>query len=1225
MLKDIVERPSQAPSSSSSLPNPPQPPAPGSTGFPVAQHRSARPSAFARARKQQQARQDGQRALGEGRAVDVVPTLQVTKSESRPTRVVRSEVDEVRDAVDKENKARVEEMTEEEREQEVEELKERFGQGIVGLMRKRKEARERKSFTAESNSIASGSSTPRIPIPLEEHMGDAQKVLQQVSEENERKVQAMGGQEREHEIQELEERFGPKVMEALRRRAQVKAAKGKDRESSQIREEVPPPPTVDQNSSPGVRSPEEPPLPEVEQSRRELPTTASDTSKLQWIQTLAKASHDTSTRFDLSGIVLSESAKSNLPTHLGLHHHGSSPDLAGYTLEDILYLCRSTVSSQRITMMGVLAKIVSRLSDQPNAAKYTDEVVKECGDLGVIQQAIELGVEVLAGLARGVGVIHAGVNLLYHALQGPSWSWMNDDNAVTCAFVPDSHNPSPERPAGLASIPFEDVLPRLIELLSIEDGLSPDTTQQLILILRRATFKSQQVCETICPIVPIISRQHVVQRPWPLKDVRRPSVDAIRLLRDITASSRACAEDLLSQGVYETTLKFVITATWSEDEVDVDTLRHGQALALVVLQTYQILGRYGLSSSVITSSSEVWRRLGAWVQDRCSSTNVSEAEQCLVEAYFQILSIWTTCAIDPHRTTPEHDITWAQVSALSWTDEAISAVQALSTQAQRSREIASALGLLVAWSKGAQVNGVRSGEEEKTAVLSGLESFDLNSLTGSEREPEMRIHGALVQLHALLSPIGELLNAHLIAQIRQSLDDDSEVDTTRSAIYLRYHLLLIDTSTEAKSNPQWLSNAMTILESFQIGDEPLALDLVDHILKADWTSTSFGTVPSLSHPDGLQVIRPLLQYTILPDVENVIAPHEPSHLYLKATKTLRPPAPPSDDEKPAIVGLPLQTDWIFSPLNELLRSGTSLALSQVPPDWTASETEIVQATLALAQLVYVKAEGLDRSRILFNLMKVFMLEHGQQSAISTSEAEVFRDPVVAQSMSKLMSKLVTHSSSSLASAACLETVSLPFLGAGIPFFQFYTDFIALYEAISFSDTLFAQCLIPPLAMSYPADYRKLLWNDHSTALRGMRLSLDQIPVETAGIESYFQPLETNTEILNGYARAITRGWVTEQNHGFLSKVAVHHLAGLFWRSQADAAAEEEEEEKEESTRVGLMVMILANGSDGLIKRILEWDLNSIDRIQVDGEEKTRRKEFVRKLTGERGKKRVENI
>ncbi|KAG2063555.1 hypothetical protein BDR04DRAFT_1163558 [Suillus decipiens] len=59
----------------------------------------------------------------------------------------------------------------------------------------------------------------------------------------------------------------------------------------------------------------------------------------------------------------------------------------------------------------------------------------------------------------------------------------------------------------------------------------------------------------------------------------------------------------------------------------------------------------------------------------------------------------------------------------------------------------------------------------------------------------------------------------------------------------------------------------------------------------------------------------------------------------------------------------------------------------------------------------------------------------------------------------------------------LEQASLPLLGSGTPFYQFYTDFLALYDAISFSHPIFASLLLPPLALTYPIDYHRILWAD----------------------------------------------------------------------------------------------------------------------------------------------------
>jgi hypothetical protein len=43
---------------------------------------------------------------------------------------------------------------------------------------------------------------------------------------------------------------------------------------------------------------------------------------------------------------LTEEELINIPTSEGLHHHGDNPDLAGYTLDEIIHLLHSTVVGQ---------------------------------------------------------------------------------------------------------------------------------------------------------------------------------------------------------------------------------------------------------------------------------------------------------------------------------------------------------------------------------------------------------------------------------------------------------------------------------------------------------------------------------------------------------------------------------------------------------------------------------------------------------------------------------------------------------------------------------------------------------------------------------------------------------------------------------------------------------------------------------------------------------------
>ncbi|WVR08867.1 hypothetical protein IAU60_005926 [Kwoniella sp. DSM 27419] len=1248
MLKDIVERPSKPPTA----PSAPQPPTPGGSGFPAAMHRSQRPSAFARARQQQQAKQDGKRVLGQGKAVDIVPSLTASSDVAQRAGGLPSgsEGDQVRQSVAAGNIQRVEGMSQLEREEEVAELQQRFDGGVLEALKKRAVGRIDRTPEegVSSEVVESGPSQPRTTglQSVDQALSDPQRIIQDVSEENRKRVEAMSGMEREEEVEELQERFGARIMEALRKRAEKRVA-GSDKRSEETRK-----PTAQVSAphpnqpTPQVRSTADDPS--LSDLKAYFPSVPSEPSKLAWLQPIPTSvpSSSSATRFDLSGNVLSATAQADLPSHLGLHHHGSSPDLAGYTMHDVLYLCRSTVPSQRIAMMTVLTRIVSKLRRD----SLPEETAKECEQTEVLKRAVEMGVDVLAGLTRGIGVIEAGVELLYEAIglseddQQAILRAASDQHTMPRRFTPDSE----DEKAGVSSIPFEDVLPRMTELLSIDDGLSPQTIQQLLLILRRATFVSKELCETICPILPAIIQHHVVQRSWPPKSDkgRYPSVEALRLLTSITTSSRACAEELLSQGVYESTLRFIVTATWESKDAEHDYyVYHGQQLALQVLRVYAALGRYGLAASTVTSSSQIWRMLGTWVNGSVRRTITSAMERHLVVAYFECLSIWTTCAIDPHRTTPEHSLTWAQVTAMRWEEDVIGFVVSLELDVTRRGEICAALGMLGSWLRGVRVNGVRGGEEEKAAVLDRLKGARLGEAIGSVADHDRRSDGELVcaevlQVHDLLSPAGDLLDPASLQTCRSALRSSNATMLNRRATLTGlYHSLQIDMRSSAITT--WLPTAFDLFTHFDIGDEPLALDLLDSILRAELT----GVIPKLDalpHPDKLELLRPLLQHTILPDVESTVGPLRPSHLYLKATSTLRPPAPRSSDEKAQGAGLPLQPDWTFSPLNELLRSGTSVALAQVPPDWQASEVQIVLATLLLSSMRYRHAPlgPQERSHLLLNLMKVHMLEHGQTTSNAADEVEVFRDPAVREVMRELMalttssaglSESVTDASpsdtveaGSASHAAPLERVSIPFLGSGVPFYQFYLDFVALYEAISFSDPLFSQLLITPLSMAYPPDYRRAVWNDRSSVLRGIRLSLDQLPLETVSApRAYFDPLEDDPEVLSAYARALTNGWVDPARNPFLYSVASHHIAGLLWNGQ---------DENRQSLRVGLLVSVLSTGSDALLRALLYWNADRLGSpatgdisANLDIEEVTRRKALVSKLAGPRGAERVEAI
>jgi len=901
-------------------------------------------------------------------------------------------------------------------------------------------------------------------------------------------------------------------------------------------------------------------LSQMDLKARYFPDLPSEPEKMAWFQTPTPTSDDNSPRFDLSGHELSKSDSADLPSNIGLHHHGASPDLAGYTIDEIIHLCQSTVPSQRITMMGVLARIVATYTN----GQSSEAVKGIMTERRVCEQAVNLAVGAILLMSKNAGVFRAGIDLFYESLGGSQWMYM-DKYSITSFKPTETH-------IDLSAVSWEDIVPTFGEMLDT-DSLSPRTTTQMIRILRRLAVFTEEHCELVTPLLPVMVRRHVLLRPWPSTETSTPpSTEVLALLRDLIHSSRRCAGALVDQNIVEPLLKFPLTLTWDDTPL-------GQDLTQLSLEIIASLARYGLATSIAKSGAEPLDRLRQYLTTH---------ESGIKTAYFDLIRNWIVCSTDPHKTTPEHDLTWAQVAAMSWVEDGMGMLGAIAEKKDWV-QLTSGLGVVVAWVEGSEVNGVDKGSGEKNSVREALgESGVVEAVVG--KIGESSIEPALAHLVTIHLLIGDILSEeHLDTLRRQKTLEDP---------LLRYTLLLLALRDHKPTN----IDAFELVTSFQPGSEPLVLDLIDLILRAKYPQhqEALTDLPSA----GLEILRPLLHYTVLPDLTNVVGPTTPRPDYLKATSTLRPPPPPTSDTRRS-PGLPLASTWIFSPLDELLHSATSDALAQSPPDWDPSELDLVKAILLLAQIHLGPGinNQMTRSELLLNLMKVFMLEHGQQTPTNHSETDLFRNSTISTSLKSLISLTLTPLPPS-AKESNLEQACISFLGPETPFFQWYTDFLALYESISFSDHSFTQLLFPPLSMKYPVDYRRLFWSEHTSILRGIRLESTDIPLESEqGLEAFYEPLEKDQNVLDGMIRASSRGWLREGT--FLYGVAVHHLAATLWGGG------------DEEVRKGMLVGVLSTCPDSFVRDIYKYS-------QII-EDKGDRRSIVESLAGARGVQRLDKL
>ncbi|KAI4258939.1 MAG: hypothetical protein L6R42_004832 [Xanthoria sp. 1 TBL-2021] len=103
-----------------------------------------------------------------------------------------------------------------------------------------------------------------------------------------------------------------------------------------------------------------------------FPSLPSNPNALSWMQPPDPAENEayspsldnllpSAVRFDFRGRLLPPRLASQIPPTKGLHHHGTAPEAAGYTVPELAHLSRSSFPSQRCIAYQTLGRILYRL------------------------------------------------------------------------------------------------------------------------------------------------------------------------------------------------------------------------------------------------------------------------------------------------------------------------------------------------------------------------------------------------------------------------------------------------------------------------------------------------------------------------------------------------------------------------------------------------------------------------------------------------------------------------------------------------------------------------------------------------------------------------------------------------------------------------------------------------------------------------------------------------
>lgn len=944
--------------------------------------------------------------------------------------------------------------------------------------------------------------------------------------------------------------------------------------------------------------------------RRFFPWLPTGDPSLAWIESAPSPDPTAPTlRFDLHGAPIPPELSATLPTHLGLHHHAEGAR-AGYTLDDIFLLTRSTVPAQRAVMLGIVAGIVRRLAGMRQGTSSDAKGMEQLRgkEEEVRKRAVAAGAEAVA--ERG-SLGSRAVEVLWEALVRWDEGLMSSDGVELKDDPPGEVSAEQEdegSPKGdvVSSLQLQFFLPQMATIFDAAD-LPHLSLVQLLAVLQRLAMHSNAIADEISTTPSLIANvlRVFILTPIPPLNSPPPVPAAIHLLTTLASASRVSASRLLDPA--DALLRFVTSTPASSPY----PLSLATNLLIQTLHLYTTFARYGLYAHIATTAAEPLARLSSYIlSPECDS-------RPLLTSYVSLLAAWIICASDPHQTTPPHDILWSQVSSWGWISDLTTIVHRLTQNPSDWGTWAALWNAEATWLEGARHNGVRGGAGEREISIARLRpAFDgrvekevvlgaVSSLkrllseipTGYDASKGFAFYREVVESALVLSAAIRLWLACLPLDYEPLPEPPFQLPFSllgMLAILVVTHPLLSELSnipSHSRPVPRplisfitnyvwlsrrlpgttrglWLAQLGIAIMRFFPGDEDAARGMLDAVIdqvdEQCLLECGWSVPPDVWSRGGLRILTPFLVHNLVPHIDDGeeaprvrVAPLFPTPHSLKVVTTQR---------LPFVRGFTFlfARDWPVLPLDHLLHSGTSTVWQHLPSDWDANETDVVRATLILTRIVReallangTPALAMNRAEVTFSCMKVFMLEHGQAqgapSANGEGREEVFRDGVVGELMEGLLLPLTLSASTNGLSALAattdeqdnLELAAARFLGAGTPFFQFYTDFVTLYDATSFGHPLFAALLLPPLAQRYASDYRKLLYDETAHVLGAVRTPAERVIGEAAG--AFLWPAEREPQIVGAQlsllvGRRRARGPI----EGFVRWMAVHHVAANVW-------------------------------------------------------------------------------
>uniref|UniRef100_A0A8C5AEC1 RNA polymerase II associated protein 1 n=1 Tax=Gadus morhua TaxID=8049 RepID=A0A8C5AEC1_GADMO len=902
-------------------------------------------------------------------------------------------------------------------------------------------------------------------------------------------------------------------------------------------------------------------------------------------------------RFDFAGSLISP--HEDLPTHLGLHHHGEEPELAGYSLQELFLLSRSQVIQQRSLSLNTLASILTKARAGQFASALSGSVMTTLLDAGLLfllRFALDDNVEgVMAAAAHAIRALL--VSDQDEAFLDHSFSWPG--GLASFPLLPCSTEEQEEEEEEEQGLPENmrlsakekeerrndhdvarhdvvkgllrtGLLSRLRYILEVVRP-SPRVVQDLLAVLTRISRHSSHAATQVldCPRLMDVVMSEFLPTSWSAPSLHPPPsvyglplAGALKLLRVLATSGRhACARLLSSLGVRERLSRLL------SPEPGELLLESGQALRVSAeaFRLWAVAASYGQAcDTYIELYSVLLRALQAVTRDLDSSGPLLAPQRQRVQALLALLTQVT------HSAGCHQELHAAMLRSAGRGDAAErrggvgvcvvrlylrSSLPPHCPVRPLLHDSSSLLPFPRSCSAVCDLQGHGPGPEAVPS-LPGLASAGWKDGPGlAVPSSPFPLLTALCVLLDSITGIHKGLSSKPVIGYLGSCCRATPNLSNASAWVLRHehHLLYLLVRLAHRVAPKdpavarhaslYHQVAMALLPWLLPGSEHLAHDLLCSVV----FSKDFLPESHSGGPEALELAE-LKLHAGAPHLQAVgpllreACVQLPSlrGCYLGHLAHLEPSVLGSKD---AYLG---RTPWVRSRLLPELGPGPAL-----PADWPYLPLVTLYERTGGGEL---QVEELPRGAlqaVTHCLQWLLLLEVWREGALKavTPVAKLARLSCVFLSASDLflerpVQRLLWALLRLLTRPDRLDSLDLDVAPPGLASFQdLFSALLVQYEAVSFGDPLFGCWLLLPLQRRYSAAMKLAVFGEHVGALRSLACSgLPLVPPQLSlPLERYTSPPEASLPLLQLYFRSLVTGGLLQARCPLLYTVALAHL------------------------------------------------------------------------------------